>query len=335
MQQIIRLTILVLVGLVSVSMPGFTKNVKGDGLKSTLDPSSKATEAQFQFIQGKKYFYGEGVSQDNKKAFLLFSIAADQGYAEAEYFIGDMYANGYGVSQNDRKAKKAYKKAFEYFSKLAEQGKMDAQYYLGVMYQKKKGIPRNKEKAFELFAKSAEQGHPKAQSILGAMYLKGVTHEWGLLIWGLLIFLISLRVTWGVMRGEGDTDSIGMGICALFGCLFGAAMLYGGIRSVKKGDGIPQDYAKAFSWSKKAAEQNDVKAQQTLGTILHNGFGVPQNNIEALKWFVIACGNSKDTAFKVCAKEKRNIQSDMDTAQIAEAEKLAAEFKSKRSGALP
>ena len=53
-----------------------------------------------------------------------------------------------------------------------------------------------------------------------------------------------------------------------------------------KGDGVPQDYAEAVKWYRKAAEQGDVDAQFNLGIMYGKGEeGVPQDYAEAAKWY--------------------------------------------------
>jgi clan AA aspartic protease (TIGR02281 family) len=51
------------------------------------------------------------------------------------------------------------------------------------------------------------------------------------------------------------------------------------------GQGVPQDYATAMGWYRKAAEQSYAAAQHNLGLIYANGQGVPQDNAAALNWF--------------------------------------------------
>ena len=66
------------------------------------------------------------------------------------------------------------------------------------------------------------------------------------------------------------------------------------------GLGVPQDYAKAMTWYRKAAEQGDVGAQTNMGTIYSDGLGVQQNFAEALAWF-----RSRRPRFDDRAKEYR------------------------------
>ena len=61
------------------------------------------------------YFSGEGVSQDNAEALKWFQLAADQGRADAQGYLGLMYANGQGVSAD-------YVLAYMWFDLASNQG---------------------------------------------------------------------------------------------------------------------------------------------------------------------------------------------------------------------
>ncbi len=43
------------------------------------------------------------------------------------------------------------------------------------------------------------------------------------------------------------------------------------------GEGVPQDYAAAVGWYRKAAEQGDAESQFNLGLLYRQGQGVPQD----------------------------------------------------------
>ena len=55
------------------------------------------------------------------------------------------------------------------------------------------------------------------------------------------------------------------------------------------GHGVRQDYAEAFRWYHKAAEQGDAEAQYNLGAMYHNGDGVRRNFHLSKEWFSKAC----------------------------------------------
>jgi hypothetical protein len=52
-----------------------------------------------------------------------------------------------------------------------------------------------------------------------------------------------------------------------------------------KGDGMPQSYAQAAIWWRKAAEQGMASAQYNLGVSYHKGRGVPQDDTQAAFWW--------------------------------------------------
>ena len=52
-----------------------------------------------------------------------------------------------------------------------------------------------------------------------------------------------------------------------------------------KGKGVPQDYAEAGKWYRKAAAQGLAEAQNNLGIMYAKGKGVPQDYHEAAKWY--------------------------------------------------
>jgi TPR repeat protein len=51
------------------------------------------------------------------------------------------------------------------------------------------------------------------------------------------------------------------------------------------GDGVPEDDIEAVKWYRKAAEQGDADAQYNLGYMYSKGEGVPEDDTEAVKWY--------------------------------------------------
>lgn len=58
--------------------------------------------------------------------------------------------------------------------------------------------------------------------------------------------------------------------------------------SYDSGKGVPQDYAKAAKWYRMAAKQGFVLGQYNLGVSYCDGRGVPKDEAEAAKWFRMA-----------------------------------------------
>ena len=56
----------------------------------------------------------------------------------------------------------------------------------------------------------------------------------------------------------------------------------------QNGWGVPQDDKEAVYWYKLAAEQGDAKAQYNLGVMYDVGEGVPEDDKEAVRWYTLA-----------------------------------------------
>ncbi len=150
--------------------------------------------------------------------------------------------------------------------------------------------------ALRLLKPLAEHGHAKAQLHLGAMYSLG--------------FGVSRdkaeAVRWfrlaAVQSDASAQDSLGF--------------------SYYFGEGVPQNYAEAAKWLRLAAEQGLANSQNKLGFMYENGEGVPQDYVMAHMWFNLAAAQG----FPAVDNRERVIAR-MTPAQIAEAQKLAREWK--------
>jgi TPR repeat protein len=74
-----------------------------------------------------------------------------------------------------------------------------------------------------------------------------------------------------------------------------AAQFFAG-RSCCLGAGVPEDYAEAAKWFRKAAEQGNADAQCELGFFCERGAGVPQDAAEAVKWYRLAAARGHGAA---------------------------------------
>lgn len=55
-----------------------------------------------------------------------------------------------------------------------------------------------------------------------------------------------------------------------------------------RGDGVPQDKVEAVRWYRMAADQGNVVGQVSLGLMYLKGDGVPQDKVEAVRWYQMA-----------------------------------------------
>ena len=93
------------------------------------------------------------------------------------------------------------------------------------------------------------------------------------------------------------------------------------------GGGVPEDDAEAVRRYRLAADQGDAVAQYTLGFKYAYGEGVSQDDVAAHMWFSLAgarsSGDERDTHVGV----RDSLATWMTPEQIAEAERLAREWK--------
>ena len=54
------------------------------------------------------------------------------------------------------------------------------------------------------------------------------------------------------------------------------------------GRGVPEDDVEAVRWYRLAADQGDADAQYRLGVNYDDGEGVPEDDVEAVRWFRLA-----------------------------------------------
>jgi hypothetical protein len=99
------------------------------------------------------------------------------------------------------------------------------------------------------------------------------------------------------------------------------------------GEGVPQDHTMAAKWFRKAADQGDAQAQYNLALMYDKGQGVPQDYILAHMWLNLSAsllpaleGEKREHV----VKDRDRVASKMTPAQIAEAERLAREWKPKK-----
>lgn len=106
-------------------------------------------------------------SGNYKEAARQFRPLAEEGDAEAQYYLGYMYEKGQGVAKDQTVMRKWYQRA-------ADGGNAKAQYKVAVGYAfGLAGLPRSDEDAAKWLRQSAENGYKRAQKTLGRAYAEG------------------------------------------------------------------------------------------------------------------------------------------------------------------
>ncbi len=159
------------------------------------------------------------------------------------------------------------------------------------------------KKALELFKPLAEQGDAIAQYNLGLMYDngRGVPQDY------------AEAMKWYRKAAEQGHPSSQNNLGLMY----------------DNGRGVPQDYAEAMKWYRKAAEQGFAKSQYNLGFMYSKGQGVPQDYVQAHKWFNLSASRSQGKDHEEAVYNRDVIEKKMMPAQVAEAQKLAREWKPK------
>ena len=178
-----------------------------------VSKGAHAGAAECQDLLGIWYFNGneeEGIEQNHKAAVEWFEKAAAQGFAKAQYHLGECYENGIGgLNRDSAKAaelweqaakqgqvdacrnlgfyyypearnvkrftsRKAIDQATVWFEKAAQMGDAESQFMLGVCYMIGKGQNHDPKKAMKWFELAAKQYHPDAQYNLGVCYADGL-----------------------------------------------------------------------------------------------------------------------------------------------------------------
>lgn len=91
------------------------------------------------------------------------------------------------------------------------------------------------------------------------------------------------------------------------------------------GEGGSKDYQQALRWFRLAANQGEALAQTKLAIMYDDGDGVPKDKVQAYKWLSLAATNGDKPAPML----RDLLAKEMTPAQIAEAKKLASEWKPK------
>lgn len=129
--------------------------------------SAKQGYAQAQHVLACNYFNGipDILPLDMRKAFRLFTAAAEQGHQVAQLQLAICYEHGYGTAADISAARK-------WCLRAAEQGYSQAQYKLGLYCALGKGGKVDDNEAVKWLRAAAAQGHEQAADTLKKFYPK-------------------------------------------------------------------------------------------------------------------------------------------------------------------
>lgn len=234
-------------------------------LKKIL-PLAEQGDADAQCRLGEMYRNGQGTKQDNSEALKWYRKAADQGNSAAERAIGEFYHWGWGVEQDTSEW-------LRWTLLAAERGDAKAQYLLGLTFETQTEM-LNYSEAFKWYKTAAKQGYRDAEFALAQMYSMGhgVKKD------------ATEAANW--LRKAADHGD-------------NSAKTALGFRYLS-GEGVPQDYPMAISILRPSAEKGDTGAQGALGKLYAEGKGVKQDYEEAYYWLSLPskCHNNDKDVLK-------------------------------------
>lgn len=173
---------------------------------------------------------------------LISSIASALGNRAAEFNKGVCLME-----------KKEYGEAYDVFVSAAEKGLANAQSRLGYMYAEGLGVTQDSEKSEHWYRMAANQGDIDAMVSLGNIYY-GIRNDFN-----------TAFHYYSDAADAGDADA-----------QLSLAYMY------LRGEGVEQDYEKAFKWTEKSAEQGLAQAQNELGRAYEQ---MKQDYNKAIEWY--------------------------------------------------
>lgn len=249
-------------------------------------------DAEAQIRMGTMYLEGKGVTQDYKEAVRWFGLAANQGNAEAQSFLGSIFHDGgKGVPQDYREAVKWYRLA-------AQQGHADSQEALGDFYYGGFGVTQDYKEAAKWYGLAADQGNEEAEFRFGYMnyHGQGVSQDY------------KEAMKWyrmASMHGNAEAQ-------------FFLGNMY------HDGKGVLQDYREAVKWHRRAAAQGEARAQLSLGIQYYGGReGVAQDYQYAYMWLSLAASKLDGVLGDVANRSRNGAAKEMTPAQVLAAREMA------------
>lgn len=249
----------------SLSDDFYFKNLPKVSEEFTKNATSDTDEVSLWYEKAVKYYNEKNYTE----AFEFFEMAALDGDAKSQTFLGYFFENGLSVSKN-------YVDAVKWYRKAAEQGYNIAQYNLGNMYKKGYGVLKNPAIAAKYYRKAAESGYIQAQENLGLMYENGngVSKNY------------ALAQNW-YRKAAGQGSAYGQN--ALGNLSY-------------HGNGVSKNYETAVEWFRKAAEQKFAVAQYNLGLMYEYGRGISVNQKEAIRLYKLAAKQDYPDAQKALTR---------------------------------
>jgi TPR repeat protein len=252
--------------------------------------------------------------QDYQAAFTAWNRAAQQGDADAEYNLGQLYRLGQGVQTS-------YLTAQSHYIKAAEKNHPLAELQLGTMFYSGKLGPDHEQDAFYWLEQAAENNNAQAQWMVGIMSYNGQgTSQNTISAYSWLTLASEQQHTQAML----DQAKLKKGLTAKQLDLADALTTSFKQKQTAMSE-IQQQEKDAFYWLHLAAEKGDSHAQLMVGDMLMSGQGAPQDLVAAYSWFTLANEQLEPKA----NLKQAELKPKLSVEQLESAEHLTTMFKQK------
>lgn len=274
-------------------------------------------DAKAQYILGQVYYYAWGVEKNWEEANKCYFAAAKQGNTDALQ----------ALNRYDNEQTKLLQELFEYYLELAPQGNADIQTCLAECYFSPIGPNSNREKAIEWYLSAGKKGNAEAQYLLGCHYTPNIRESFDEEKWNKAFewFLKSAKQgnvnaqfrlidSFASNIGEAETRRLSLMLAKRYDIDHALKKI---AVYYERGWYFEKDLHKAFQWRLAAAVQGDAFAQYFVGRAYEYGYGIEKNLNEAFKWYLKSA--TKDTSWAVyslaqCYAEGKGVEKNLEEA---------------------
>lgn len=278
-------------------------------MKQMIEAEPKEMEAKKKLYGLACYYASNCPPSDteeyrNRKSFLLGSVKwdiktyityirrlADQGNAQDQFNLAEIYDDGWNTAKNP-------KLAIEYYTLSAKQGFVKAQLNLGLKYQIGQDVPQDYSLANHYFKLAADQGDAKAQSLFAENLAlnRGVPQDFELAVkytklaaeQGYLDAQKNLASFYATGHGVSQDPEFVIQYIQTAADKGDALARYNLAILLAKEGASEEDLKSAFVYLKLAADQGHVAAQDTLALRYYYGIGTSQSRELAIKYAKLA-----------------------------------------------
>ncbi|OHC74829.1 MAG: hypothetical protein A3G18_10315 [Rhodospirillales bacterium RIFCSPLOWO2_12_FULL_58_28] len=248
--------------------PGMAAYDAGDyatALKEFL-PLAEQGHANSQHRLGNIYQKGLGVKQDIQQAIKWYKRAAEKDYVDSIYNLSLIYSRGEGVAVDMEESAK-------WTTKAAALGDAESIYGLSWFHFYGRGLPKDLHKAEQYLREAVKLNYPDACYLLTRLYSKNPE------------FVNDEAIQW--LRRDAESDNPTAQFCLEL--------------LILKDKRFAVEHEETGKWIEKAALHGLAPAQERLGIMYYHGDGVAKDVGEAVKWLNAATEGGLDDSPMILA----------------------------------